>query len=192
MRSEISEHHIRPESSLSVVHKTAANAIEVDDTFDHILEVTAHHEAVYAYYYMDEDNKVRQKIIIKLQLIIMVFFIHKVKVTEIFDMTDTEDAELQTTGERELNQQLQFDTSDWDATPSGRNCHVCLTIDWESSTSFCVCFLVYHIFCVPHSFSLNPNAANTCYKIMILMKMSHCRFHVWERHNRRHRFLLFG
>lgn len=28
------------------------------DTFDHILEVTAHHEAVYAYYYMDENNKV--------------------------------------------------------------------------------------------------------------------------------------
>lgn len=29
------------------------------DTFDHILEVTSHHEAVYAYYYMDENNKVR-------------------------------------------------------------------------------------------------------------------------------------
>lgn len=28
------------------------------DTFDHILEVTSHHEAVYAYYYMDENNKV--------------------------------------------------------------------------------------------------------------------------------------
>lgn len=30
------------------------------DTFDHILQVTSHHEAVYAYYYTDEDNKVRQ------------------------------------------------------------------------------------------------------------------------------------
>lgn len=28
------------------------------DTFDHILQVTAHHDAVYAYYYMDENNKV--------------------------------------------------------------------------------------------------------------------------------------
>lgn len=32
------------------------------DTFDHILQVTSHHEAVYAYYYMDDDNKVRQKL----------------------------------------------------------------------------------------------------------------------------------
>lgn len=30
------------------------------DTFDHILEVTSHHEAVYAYYYMDDNNKVRR------------------------------------------------------------------------------------------------------------------------------------
>lgn len=28
------------------------------DTFDHILQVTSHHEAVYAYYYMDDNNKV--------------------------------------------------------------------------------------------------------------------------------------
>lgn len=28
------------------------------DTFDHILQVTSHHEAVVAYYYMDDDNKV--------------------------------------------------------------------------------------------------------------------------------------
>lgn len=31
------------------------------DTFDHILEVTSHHEAVYAYYYMDENNKVSRR-----------------------------------------------------------------------------------------------------------------------------------
>lgn len=31
------------------------------DTFDHILTVTSEHEAVYAYYYMDENNKVRKK-----------------------------------------------------------------------------------------------------------------------------------
>ena len=28
------------------------------DTFDHILQVSSHHDAMYAYYYMDEDNKV--------------------------------------------------------------------------------------------------------------------------------------
>lgn len=28
------------------------------DNFDHILQVTSHQEAVYAYYYMDENNKV--------------------------------------------------------------------------------------------------------------------------------------
>lgn len=28
------------------------------DTFDHILQVTAQHEAIMAYYYMDDNNKV--------------------------------------------------------------------------------------------------------------------------------------
>lgn len=35
----------------------SAGQIDVD-TFDHILEVTSQHEAVYAYYYMDDNNKV--------------------------------------------------------------------------------------------------------------------------------------
>lgn len=30
-----------------------------DDTFDHILHVTSDHEAVMAYYYLDENNKVQ-------------------------------------------------------------------------------------------------------------------------------------
>lgn len=37
------------------------------DNFEHILQVTSHQEAVYAYYYMDENNKVsllRKKIFI--------------------------------------------------------------------------------------------------------------------------------
>ncbi|XP_037025400.1 1-acylglycerol-3-phosphate O-acyltransferase Pnpla3-like isoform X3 [Bradysia coprophila] len=59
------------------------------DTFDHILTVTSEHDAVYAYYYMDENNKV--------------------KVTEIFDMTDSDSPEMQSLHEREINQQLQFD-----------------------------------------------------------------------------------
>ncbi|KAK9496840.1 hypothetical protein O3M35_012931 [Rhynocoris fuscipes] len=39
-----------------------------DDTFENILQVTAHHEAIMAFYYLDDNNKV--------------------KVTEIFDVTD--------------------------------------------------------------------------------------------------------
>lgn len=34
-----------------------------DDTFDHILQVTSHHEAIMAYYYLDENNKVQIKVI---------------------------------------------------------------------------------------------------------------------------------
>ncbi|ERL93768.1 patatin-like phospholipase domain-containing protein 2 isoform X1 [Dendroctonus ponderosae] len=60
-----------------------------DDTFDHILEVTSDHDAVMAYYYLDENNKV--------------------KVTEIFDVTDSESSALQTPHERDLNKNLEFD-----------------------------------------------------------------------------------
>nr|XP_040231635.2 patatin-like phospholipase domain-containing protein 2 isoform X5 [Anopheles coluzzii] len=65
------------------------------DTFDHILQVSSHHDAMYAYYYMDEDNKV--------------------KVTEIFDMSESDNPALQTANELEANQQLEFDT-DWETT----------------------------------------------------------------------------
>lgn len=65
------------------------------DAFDHILQVSSHHDAMYAYYYMDEDNKV--------------------KVTEIFDMSESDNPAIQTANERELNQQLEFDT-DWETT----------------------------------------------------------------------------
>lgn len=64
-----------------------------DDTFEHILQVTAHHDAVMAYYYMDEDNKV--------------------KVTEIFDVTDSDSVTLQSTVEKETNMHLEYD-DDWD------------------------------------------------------------------------------
>ncbi|XP_058118803.1 1-acylglycerol-3-phosphate O-acyltransferase Pnpla3-like [Anopheles coustani] len=65
------------------------------DAFDHILQVSSNHDAMYAYYYMDEDNKV--------------------KVTEIFDMSESDNPAIQTANERELNQQLEFDT-DWETT----------------------------------------------------------------------------
>ena len=53
-------------------------------------------------------------------------------------MTDSDSPAVQTLSELELNQQLQFDTEDWDGVPTG-DCHVCLKLDWESSTSRCVC-----------------------------------------------------
>lgn len=55
-------------------------------------------------------------------------------------MTDSENPSLQTTNERELNQQLEFDT-EWDTNTPGRrpSCHGCLQYNWESSTSRCVC-----------------------------------------------------
>lgn len=65
------------------------------DTFDHILQATSNQDAMYAYYYMDDKNEV--------------------KVTEIFDMTEDGSPALQTAQERDLNQQLEFD-SDWETT----------------------------------------------------------------------------
>ncbi|KAF7267490.1 hypothetical protein GWI33_019288 [Rhynchophorus ferrugineus] len=62
-----------------------------DDTFDHILQVTSHHEAIMAYYYLDENNKV--------------------KVTEIFDVTEDESPLLQTPCEKDVNTNLEFDDS---------------------------------------------------------------------------------
>lgn len=49
-------------TSESPDHASAHNeALQVQgdvDSFDHILQATSQHEAVYAYYYMDENNKV--------------------------------------------------------------------------------------------------------------------------------------
>lgn len=63
-----------------------------DDTFEQILQITSHHEAIMAYYYMDENNKV--------------------KVTEIFDVTDSDAPAVLTAQEKEINKELQFD-DDW-------------------------------------------------------------------------------
>ncbi|XP_043268390.1 patatin-like phospholipase domain-containing protein 2 isoform X2 [Venturia canescens] len=63
-----------------------------DDTFENILQVTSDQEAIIAYYYMDEDNKVR--------------------VTEIFDVTDSDAHGMLSPTEMEVNTKLQFD--EWD------------------------------------------------------------------------------
>ncbi|XP_076664167.1 brummer isoform X2 [Andrena cerasifolii] len=63
-----------------------------DNTFENILQVTSDQEAVMAYYYMDENNKVQ--------------------VTEIFDVTDSESHAMLSVDEVENNTKLQFD--EWD------------------------------------------------------------------------------
>ncbi|KAL0839903.1 hypothetical protein ABMA28_016522 [Loxostege sticticalis] len=62
------------------------------DTFEHILNVTSHNEALLAYYYLDSDNKM--------------------KMTEIYDVTDADTEAVQSPTERDLNHQLEFD-NDW-------------------------------------------------------------------------------
>ncbi|XP_033216010.1 patatin-like phospholipase domain-containing protein 2 isoform X2 [Belonocnema kinseyi] len=61
----------------------------IDDTFENILQATSDQEALMAYYYMDEDNKVR--------------------VTEIFDVTD---ADKHSPMELEVDSNVQID--EWD------------------------------------------------------------------------------
>ncbi|XP_024883634.1 patatin-like phospholipase domain-containing protein 3 isoform X3 [Temnothorax curvispinosus] len=64
----------------------------VDDTFENILQATSDQEAVIAYYYMDDNNKVQ--------------------VTEIFDVTESESHTILSSDEVDTNKKLQFD--DWD------------------------------------------------------------------------------
>ncbi|XP_065083992.1 1-acylglycerol-3-phosphate O-acyltransferase Pnpla3-like isoform X7 [Ochlerotatus camptorhynchus] len=89
------------------------------DTFDHILQATSHHDAMYAYYYLDANNKV--------------------KVTEIFDMTDDANPAIQTEQEREVNQQLEFD-NDWETTQPGTALpeESSKTHCWSSTMSQCI------------------------------------------------------
>ncbi|XP_063636266.1 1-acylglycerol-3-phosphate O-acyltransferase Pnpla3-like isoform X2 [Cydia splendana] len=63
-----------------------------DDTFEHILNVTSHNDALLAYYYLDSDNKM--------------------KMTEIYDVTDADTDAVQSPTERVVNEQLEFD-NDW-------------------------------------------------------------------------------
>lgn len=69
------------------------------DAFEHILDVTSKQEALYAYYWMDTNNKM--------------------KITEIFDMTNSDNPAIQARSEREVNQQLEFE-SDWNLNQNGK------------------------------------------------------------------------
>lgn len=45
-------------TTLPLNERTEEDVLD-DDAFEHILQVTSDHEAIMAYYYMDENNKVR-------------------------------------------------------------------------------------------------------------------------------------
>nr|CAD7598163.1 unnamed protein product [Timema genevievae] len=79
-------------SSQTLALTGADTTLVEDDTFEHILQVTSHHDAVMAYFYTDENNKV--------------------KVTEIFDVTEADGNVMLSPEERENNTQLEFE-EDW-------------------------------------------------------------------------------
>lgn len=70
------------------------------DAFEHILEVTKYQEAIIAYYYLDDDNKM--------------------KMTQIFDLTNSEHPSVMNFDEQNANDQLEFD-SDWEANHLGES-----------------------------------------------------------------------
>lgn len=69
------------------------------DTFEHILEVTKYQEAVIAYYYLDDDNKM--------------------KMTQIFDLTNSENPSGLDLGAQDINDQLEVE-SDCEANHTGK------------------------------------------------------------------------
>jgi hypothetical protein len=83
----------RRSSSISIVNSQSEATAIAEDTFEHILQVTAHNDALMAFYYLDENNKV--------------------KVTEIFDVTEADTAGLLNPEERDANLNLEFDDRDW-------------------------------------------------------------------------------
>lgn len=77
----------------------APNSNDVD-AFEHILEVTKYQEAVIAFYYLDDDNKM--------------------KMTQIFDLTNSENASVLSMGERSGNDQPLGYDSDWEVNHAGK------------------------------------------------------------------------
>lgn len=67
-----------------------SGSINLPETYERILEVTRHHEAIIAYYYLDEQSK-------------------QMKVTEIFDVTDSEECTVLSADEQEINRRLSWD-----------------------------------------------------------------------------------
>ncbi|CAB3372131.1 Hypothetical predicted protein [Cloeon dipterum] len=92
--NQILDQASRRSSSISTANNLQNDPSAIaEDTFEHILQVTAHNDALMAFYYLDENNKV--------------------KVTEIFDVTDADTAGLLDPDERNTNLNLEFDDRDW-------------------------------------------------------------------------------
>ncbi|XP_034825208.2 uncharacterized protein [Maniola hyperantus] len=88
------EHHRLDRRRASELRVTCGDVPADADTFEHILNVTTHNDALLAYYYLDSDNKM--------------------KMTEIYDVTDADTDAVQSPTERDVNKQLEFD-NDWSA-----------------------------------------------------------------------------
>ncbi|XP_050362756.1 uncharacterized protein LOC126781764 [Nymphalis io] len=86
------ENHRLDRRRASEMRVTCGDVPAEADTFEHILNVTTHNDALLAYYYLDSDNKM--------------------KMTEIYDVTDADTDAVQSPTERDLNKQLEFD-NDW-------------------------------------------------------------------------------
>ncbi|XP_011136998.1 patatin-like phospholipase domain-containing protein 3 isoform X2 [Harpegnathos saltator] len=89
---QYNDHQTWNESRKSSCVINMGDLTTVDDTFESILQATSDQEAVIAYYYMDDNNKVQM--------------------TEIFDVTDSESHAMLSMDEVDTNGKLEFD--DWD------------------------------------------------------------------------------
>lgn len=78
--------------SSCVINMSDVKQQTMDDNFESIFQTSSDQDAVIAYYYMDDNNKVQ--------------------VTEIFDVTDSESHTMLSIDEVDTNKRLQFD--DWD------------------------------------------------------------------------------
>lgn len=56
-RTDRLDSHLFKDGETLIVHPLEPVALQ-EDTYDHLLEVIDHHEAIMAFYYMDESNKV--------------------------------------------------------------------------------------------------------------------------------------
>ncbi|KAI8440589.1 hypothetical protein MSG28_001811 [Choristoneura fumiferana] len=90
-KKEIAEEYQKDRRRASAMRVSYGDAL-ADDTFEHILNVTSSNDALLAYYYLDSDNKM--------------------KMTEIYDVTDADTEAVQSPTERDVNKQLEFD-NDW-------------------------------------------------------------------------------
>ncbi|XP_052738212.1 uncharacterized protein LOC112053492 isoform X2 [Bicyclus anynana] len=87
------EEHHRLDKRRASELRASYGDVPADNTFEHIFNVTANNDALLAYYYLDSDNKM--------------------KMTEIYDVTDADTDAVQSPTERDANTRLEYDNEDW-------------------------------------------------------------------------------